>query len=572
MGWMNNIKVMYKIAILALIGLIAMVIIGSTGYHYLGMADESLDGLYSIELQSIRHIGEERVARRKIQVDVLELIRAKDAADVQKNKQDLIKDYQAYEKNWSEYEAVGQKASAAAPLLPGVQEAWQQYRQHSEKIAELMEQGQTVEANAYYNAQYLKAFNVLRDRALELQKVADDNAERIYHENDVNMSKAISIMLGVTVVAIIILLLASIWNAREITKPLEHMMLLCQRLRDGDYRITPRTVNRGDEFGQMADVLAAMRDALNKLMHHVGSSTEQIASSSEELTASSMQSAQAATQVAQSVVDAANAVEEQQGATDSSTKSIEKISSSVERIRTEADKVAKDSADASQQAAAGNTEVDKSVQQIQDVEHTVIASADLVEKLGERSKEIGTIVDTIAGIAGQTNLLALNAAIEAARAGEAGRGFAVVAEEVRKLAEQSQTAAQQIAELIGGIQKDTAGAVDSMHQGRSAVAAGAQSVEGLREVFARIHDLVNGVSNQVEVMTKAIDIVTGDTENVTQNVMTIDRHGKKVGEEMQSVSAATEEQSASAEEIASASDALAKLAQEMQLSLRKFQY
>ena len=572
MGWMNNIKVMYKIAILALIGLIAMVIIGSTGYHYLGMADESLDGLYSIELQSIRHIGEERVARRKIQVDVLELIRAKDAADVQKNKQDLIKDYQAYEKNWSEYEAVGQKDSAAAPLLPGVQEAWQQYRQHSEKIAELMEQGQTVEANAYYNAQYLKAFNVLRDRALELQKVADDNAERIYHENDVNMSKAISIMLGVTVVAIIILVLASIWNAREITKPLEHMMLLCQRLRDGDYRITPRTVNRGDEFGQMADVLAAMRDALNKLMHHVGSSTEQIASSSEELTASSMQSAQAATQVAQSVVDAANAVEEQQGATDSSTKSIEKISSSVERIRTEADKVAKDSADASQQAAAGNTEVDKSVQQIQDVEHTVIASADLVEKLGERSKEIGTIVDTIAGIAGQTNLLALNAAIEAARAGEAGRGFAVVAEEVRKLAEQSQTAAQQIAELIGGIQKDTAGAVDSMHQGRSAVAAGAQSVEGLREVFARIHDLVNGVSNQVEVMTKAIDIVTGDTENVTQNVMTIDRHGKKVGEEMKSVSAATEEQSASAEEIASASDALAKLAQEMQLSLRKFQY
>ena len=572
MGWMNNIKVMYKIAILALIGLIAMVIIGSTGYHYLGMADESLDGLYSIELQSIRHIGEERVARRKIQVDVLELIRAKDAADVQKNKQDLIKDYQAYEKNWSEYEAVGQKDSAAAPLLPGVQEAWQQYRQHSEKIAELMEQGQTVEANAYYNAQYLKAFNVLRDRALELQKVADDNAERIYHENDVNMSKAISIMLGVTVVAIIILVLASIWNAREITKPLEHMMLLCQRLRDGDYRITPRTVNRGDEFGQMADVLAAMRDALNKLMHHVGSSTEQIASSSEELTASSMQSAQAATQVAQSVVDAANAVEEQQGATDSSTKSIEKISSSVERIRTEADKVAKDSADASQQAAAGNTEVDKSVQQIQDVEHTVIASADLVEKLGERSKEIGTIVDTIAGIAGQTNLLALNAAIEAARAGEAGRGFAVVAEEVRKLAEQSQTAAQQIAELIGGIQKDTAGAVDSMHQGRSAVAAGAQSVEGLREVFARIHDLVNGVSNQVEVMTKAIDIVTGDTENVTQNVMTIDRHGKKDGEEMKSVSAATEEQSASAEEIASASDALAKLAQEMQLSLRKFQY
>ena len=107
MGWMKNVKVMYKIAILALIGLIAMAVIGFTGYHYLGSAGASLEDLYTVELQSVRHIGEERVARRKIQVDVLEMIRSRDAAEVQKNKQDLTKDYQAYEKNWSEYEEIG---------------------------------------------------------------------------------------------------------------------------------------------------------------------------------------------------------------------------------------------------------------------------------------------------------------------------------------------------------------------------------------------------------------------------------------------------------------------------------
>ena len=85
--------------------------------------------------------------------------------------------------------------------------------------------------------------------------------------------------------------------------------------------------------------------------------------------------------------------------------------------------------------------------------------------LGDRSQEVGQIVDTISGIAGQTNLLALNAAIEAARAGEQGRGFAVVAEEVRKLAEQSQEAAKHIADLISHIQADTEDAVQAMQEG-----------------------------------------------------------------------------------------------------------
>ena len=572
MGWMNDVKVVYKLAILAVIGLLAMAAVGITGNHYLGQAGLSIDKLSSDELQSVRHIGEERVIRRKIQVDVLELVRQKDAAGVQQKKGALEKDYQDYEKNWKAYEEIAQHDASEAPLLPATRKAWEDYQKMAQQVTKLMEDGKYAEANTYYDQQYLKAFNVLRDRALELQKMIDEESTEVVQKSAANMGTAIKIMLGVTAVSVVVLVLACIWNAREITGPLEKMMLVCKRLGEGDFRITPRTVTRGDEFGQMADVLVAMRDSMNKLMHHMGDSTEQIASSSEELTASSMQSAQAATQVAQSVTDAANAVEEQQGATDNSTKSIEKISQSVDRIRSEAGKVAANSASASEETASGNAEVAKSVTQIKNVEQTVISSADLVEKLGARSQEIGTIVDTISNIAGQTNLLALNAAIEAARAGEHGRGFAVVAEEVRKLAEQSQTAAQQIADLIGAIQKDTAGAVESMQQGRSAVAAGAQSVEGLREVFGRIRDLVNGVSEQVEVMTSAIDVVTGDTDSVTKDVVMINNHGKKVSEEMQSVSAATEQQSASAEEIASASDALAKLAQEMQLSLKKFQF
>lgn len=96
------------------------------------------------------------------------------------------------------------------------------------------------------------------------------------------------------------------------------------------------------------------------------------------------------------------------------------------------------------------------------IERAMAVSAGIIERLGERSKAIGGIVDTISEIAGQTSLLVLNLAIEAARAGEQGRGFAVVAEEVRKLAEQSQNAAKKITGLIFEIQQDTWGGLDRL--------------------------------------------------------------------------------------------------------------
>ena len=179
------------------------------------------------------------------------------------------------------------------------------------------------------------------------------------------------------------------------------------------------------------------------------------------------------------------------------------------------------------------------------IEQTVTRSSSVVAKLGERSKEIGQIVDTISGIAGQTNLLALNAAIEAARAGEQGRGFAVVAEEVRKLAEQSQGAAKQIAGLIGEIRNDTDSAVVAMNEGTKEVRIGTEVVNNAGQSFRDIYTSVSDVTGQVREISAAIEQMAAGSQQIVSSVKEIDVISKDTSAQAQTVSAATEEQSAS---------------------------
>lgn len=255
-----------------------------------------------------------------------------------------------------------------------------------------------------------------------------------------------------------------------------------------------------------------------------------------------------------------------------SSQSVADVSAAVDKMHDQARRVATHASEAHDRAASGSKAIVGSVESIQGAASTVRESAAIVDKLGENSQEIGKIVETISNIADQTNLLALNAAIEAARAGEHGRGFAVVADEVRKLAEESAQAAAQITGLIQTIQKDTSAAVDSMQQGSQAVAEGASSVEGLKEVFDEIRVFVDGVSREAQAMAEEIKSVNQQAGAISSQVQQVEAQGRTVSSEMENVSAATEEQSASAAEIASASGSLSQLAQDLQNSLAKFSY
>ncbi|MBQ7515869.1 MAG: methyl-accepting chemotaxis protein [Schwartzia sp.] len=383
---------------------------------------------------------------------------------------------------------------------------------------------------------------------------------------------AIKVSVGLSVVVVLVLCTA-LWLIfqRRIGAPIAELIKDSQRIAGGDLT-TEIVIENEDEIGQLAGAMLKMKEGILGVIIKISESAQQMAASSEELTASSAQTAQTAMQVAQSVVTASDAVEKQQGSVAISASNIGTVSATLEEIQAESHEASNNAQNVSEAAKHGGEAVVDAVQQIRSVESTVEDSAAIVDKLGERSKEIGQIVDSISAIASQTNLLALNAAIEAARAGEAGRGFAVVAEEVRKLAEQSGEAAQNISSLIMGIQTDTDSAVSAMKDGREKVTTGAKAVEGLSDTFDNIIKDVMRIATEITNIAESVRSVSESSQSIAAGIAEVDQQGQQVSDEMQSVSSATEEQSASAQEIASASDSLAHLAQELQETLARFKF
>lgn len=383
-------------------------------------------------------------------------------------------------------------------------------------------------------------------------------------------AKLRKVILVTILITFIIVLLITFLLSNQIARPLATMVAVCNDLAAGDFRDKVYELHRKDEIGQLADSLTNMRRSIRTAIKKVNDSAEQVAASSEQLTASAAQSAVAVNQVADAISDVARGSEQQMKAVDETSSVVEQVTAGIQQAATSANHVAVNSADAADKAIAGDKAVEQAVRQMVHTQQTVDEAARVVNKLGERSKEIGQIVETISGIAGQTNLLALNAAIEAARAGEQGRGFAVVAEEVRRLAEQSQEAARKISDLIGEIQGDTTKAVVSMNEGTQEVKVGTESVTSAGQAFKEIRSLVTEVSEQVKEISAAMQQMAGSSQQIALSVTKIDGHSKRAAGHAQAVSASTKEQSAAIGEMASASQSLANLAEELRIAVSHF--
>ncbi len=276
---------------------------------------------------------------------------------------------------------------------------------------------------------------------------------------------------------------------------------------EGD--LTAQAEVTADALGSVADAFNLMINGLTSLVTQASTVAAEVQRSTSEILASSERMRSGASQQASQIRNASEAVNA--------------MSVTTQRMAENADAATQTSVKATQAAVKGGTAVAETIKGMQRIRATVQSTGKKIKGLGERSLEIGAIIEVINEIATQTNLLALNAAIEAARAGEQGRGFAVVADEVRKLAERAARSTKDITGLIKGIQVETSEAVTIMEEGTREVEEGTKLADQAGAALREIEQIVKQTASLMTDITRAAGDQVKSTESVVVTMENISR-------------------------------------------------
>jgi methyl-accepting chemotaxis protein len=364
--------------------------------------------------------------------------------------------------------------------------------------------------------------------------------------------------------------LTSFWTVRSVDRPMTHLIGAAERFGAGDLRPIQLGNRMPTEIERLARAMDDMGGRLRGVVVSVVSEASQIGNSASDFSAMSEELAASSGEISTAMVKIAGSAEQQVSGMEKADALLVSLREIAEANAQAASRVAELGDRIQELAARHRSDVAAAGQTLLDVREVVRASAGQVQELARLSEPITAFIDLIKQISSQTNLLALNAAIEAARAGEHGRGFAVVAEEVRRLADSSATAAEDVAKTVKHIRNQVQQVAATMQAGSSKVhgiegvaVAAARALEEISRAVGEVHDAAEAVATEVAANQAIVEQLGQRTREVSQSA---GEHASASEE----VTAAAEEQTASTEEMAAAAGDLLQGATRLTALMQEF--